>query len=145
MRGTGGIARRRGRMVDLTLLRQMVTVIWVGLGGMVGALLRYGIGLGVRALHGGAFPAATLLVNVLGCLAIGWALGSGGGEPRVGEGLRAFAVVGLLGAFTTFSTFGVETVHLLQSGRIGAALASVGLNLGLGLLAVGVGAWLGQG
>ncbi len=122
----------------------MVTAIWVGLGGMLGALLRYGVGLGVRALHGGPFPAGTLLVNVLGCFAIGWALGHGAGEPRVSGDLRAFAVVGLLGAFTTFSTFGVETVHLIQGGRLGAALGSAALNFGLGLLAVVAGSWLGQ-
>ncbi|MFT7677940.1 MAG: CrcB protein [Planctomycetota bacterium] len=121
----------------------MVAAAWVGLGGMLGALLRYGVGLVLQSLPGGAFPAATLMVNVLGCLALGYLLGSHGSDPRVSESMRLFLGVGLLGAFTTFSTFGVETVNLVQGGNLPMALASVGLNLALGFAAVLVGVFLG--
>lgn len=121
----------------------MVAAVWVGLGGMLGALLRYGVGLALQSWHEGPFPAATLTVNALGCLALGYLLGNHASDPRVSEGMRLFVGVGLLGAFTTFSTFGVETVNLVRDGNLPLALASVGLNLGLGFAAVLVGVFLG--
>jgi len=118
--------------------------IWVAMGGALGALGRYGVGL---VLPRAPFPLATLAVNVVGCLAIGWYLvwstrGIAAGtlaEARAAD-LRLFFVVGLLGAFTTFSAFGHETVTLLREGALGAACASIALNLGLGLGAVLLGA-----
>lgn len=120
----------------------MSALLWVGLGGACGAVLRHAVGLGLRSLYGGPFPAATMVVNVAGCLAIGWALGNQASDPRWSEPMRAFGVIGFLGAFTTFSSFGLETVHLVQVGRVGAAFWSVALNLVLGLGAVVVGAHL---
>ena len=121
----------------------MVAAFWVGLGGMIGALLRYGVGLALQSWHAGPFPAATLAVNAVGCLALGYLLGSQASNPGVSDGLYLFLGVGLLGAFTTFSAFGAETVGLVQDGNLSLALASVGLNLGLGFAAVLVGAFLG--
>jgi len=105
----------------------------VALGGACGATLRYGVSLLLQRASSG-FPYATLAVNALGCAAAGVALAlyerSGTAAPA-----RLFLSVGLLGGFTTFSAFGVETLALQRDGRSGAAFANVALNLGLGLAA----------
>ena len=88
------------------------------------------------------FPAGTLVVNVLGCLAIGLLLGVAGRSSELPESVRLLVVVGLLGSFTTFSTFGKETVDLVAQGAPGRALLVVLGNLALGLPAVWLGARL---
>lgn len=121
----------------------------VALGGALGAMARYGVGRGlVGALQGHtlALPAATLLVNVVGCLAIGvllpWLL------MRESDGAAAHArlllVVGVLGSLTTYSTYGYEVLTLWREGRMTLAMATVALHLTLGLGAVAVGVWAGQ-
>ena len=115
----------------------MKYVLWVGFGGFLGAILRYAL-TGLANRLGGGWPLGTLAVNVLGCLAAGWLLHAVDGQaitPRA----RAFLGVGLLGALTTFSTFGVETLVLSRTGGLGAAFASVALHLALGLGAVALG------
>ena len=116
----------------------MPTVLLVAAGGALGAVTRYGVGVWL-ARRDVALPWATLLVNVLGCLALGalmvWVSGRDDLAPRV----RAFVGIGLLGSLTTFSTFGLETVELMRQGETSAALTHVALNLGLGLGAVLVG------
>ena len=110
---------------------------FVGLGGCVGALLRHGCNQAARAL--GIPAAATLAVNVLGCFALGWVSGALLRRPDLSESLRSFLVIGLLGAFTTYSTFAGETFEWLRAGEAGRALGWMGLHLTLGLAAV----WLG--
>ena len=95
----------------------------------------------VQRLVGAGFPAGTLVVNVLGCLGIGYALGLAS-RADLSESLRLFVVVGLIGSFTTFSTLGYETVELLRAGSHRAALLSVGMQLALGLGAVVLGRML---
>lgn len=112
-------------------------VLWVGVGGFLGATLRYALSMAAARL-GGAWPLGTLLVNVLGCLAGGvllFAVEQQALSPRA----RAFLGVGLLGALTTFSTFGVETLVLARSSGMGAALGNVALQLVLGLGGVAAG------
>ena len=127
----------------------MIEIAAVSLGGAVGASLRYGAGRTLHVLlreHTLALPAATLLVNILGCLAIGavlpWLL------EREADGaathVRLLLVVGFLGGLTTYSAFGFEAIALWREGRSGVALGYVALHLVLGFVAVGVGAWLGQ-
>ncbi|MHC4830390.1 MAG: fluoride efflux transporter CrcB, partial [Planctomycetota bacterium] len=105
----------------------------------VGALARYGLTMGLMRLCGRAFPFGTFAANVIGCLLIGLVMGAAlaGGGPS--ERVRIAVAVGLLGGLTTFSSFGFDTVQLLQSGRIGVALANVAANLAVGLFAVAVG------
>jgi CrcB protein len=117
----------------------VVPVLAVAGGGAVGAALRWGVGQWLP-WHPPAFPWATATVNVVGCLAIGLVLGwllTTAGQPRW---LRPFLATGLLGGFTTFSAFAVETVRLLDDGAGSVALAYVAASLALGLLAVRVGA-----
>lgn len=109
------------------------TVLWVALGGAIGAALRFGVSEGSRRfLAAATFPWATLAVNVAGALALGfilrWAVASDA-SPQA----RAFLVFGVCGGFTTFSTFALETASLLETGQLARAalysLASVVLSV----------------
>ena len=112
----------------------------VGAGGFAGAVLRYCIGLAAHRIPGGAhFPYGTLLVNVLGCFAIGILGGMVEAREAFGPDGRLFLFVGLLGGFTTFSSFGYETAQLFRSEGSVLALLNIGLHLVLGLVAVWVG------
>lgn len=112
----------------------------VGLGGFAGALLRYGLGGWVhRRLPLTTFPAGTLVVNLLGCLALGLMAGLMESRQALGPQVRLFAMVGLLGGFTTFSTFGWETLAMLRDGETLRAVVNVGLQVVGGLML----AWLG--
>ncbi len=118
----------------------MNQVLAIAGGGALGALLRYWASTGVYALTGRAFPYGTLFVNVLGSLLIGflavWLLERTSG----GVTLRAFLLVGVLGSFTTFSTFSLETLNLIESGQLGRAVtnmfASVVVCIGAAALGV---------
>ena len=117
-----------------------MTYLWVALGGALGSVARYSCsGLAVRWL-GPQFPWGTLLVNATGSLAIGvLAALATGGRPVVSDDARAFLMVGVLGGFTTFSSFSLETLNLARGGQLGAAGANVALSLLVCLVAVWVG------
>ena len=86
-----------------------------------------------------------LVVNVVGCLLIGVVLGTTArGNPVAGESARLLLATGVCGGFTTFSTFSHHTIQLLQAGRPGAALAYIGLSVGLGLGATAAGLLLAR-
>ena len=120
-------------------------VLFVGLGGFLGSVLRYGIGSGVQRLsRAAAFPFGTLVVNVVGCFAIGFLLYVADERAMWSAEARGFVFVGVLGGFTTFSAFGSETMALLRSGRSGEAFANVAAHLILGLGAVALGRALAQ-
>jgi len=104
-------------------------LLWIAVGGGLGALARFGLS-GLVQGRGASFPLGTLAVNAVGCFLIGAVF------DRLSAEARAFAVVGVLGGFTTFSAFGHETVELLRGGQLGLALANAGLNVGLGIGAV---------
>ncbi len=121
----------------------MMRLVLVFLGGGTGAVLRYAAGLLVGKLTPvGAdtphwltmYPVATLMVNLLGCGLIGLAWGLLGDPQDGNQAVRLALVVGVLGGFTTFSTFGWETLDLLTAGRTVTALAYVVLSVGVGLL-----------
>lgn len=111
--------------------------LWVFIGGGIGSVLRYAIGLCIGAA---AFPWATLAVNICGSLAIGL---FGGWSERFAwtEAVRLALMVGLCGGFTTFSTFSKESLALVQSGRwcTFAAYALGSVALGLAAVAAGFG------
>ncbi|KWT60067.1 hypothetical protein ADL21_20985 [Streptomyces albus subsp. albus] len=105
----------------------------VALGGGIGAAARYGAGL-LWPTAPGTFPATTLLINIVGCALMGvlMALITERGTPH--RLLRPFLGTGVLGGFTTFSTYAVDIEHLLTTGRAGLALAYLAATL-LGALA----------
>ncbi|WP_319404602.1 fluoride efflux transporter CrcB [uncultured Desulfosarcina sp.] len=115
----------------------MLKIAIIGLGGCLGAILRYLVAGGVHTLAKTAsFPVGTMAVNVAGCLMIG--IGGGLMENRqlFSPEWRAFFFVGILGSFTTFSTFGLETFNLAKEGQWLASFGNVGVSLILGLAAV---------
>lgn len=111
------------------------SLLLVALGSGVGGALRFAVGVALAPRAPLAFPTATLLVNVAGSLLLGLLL-RGPAEPSA---LRLALTVGLCGGFTTFSTFGYETVRLVQGGAAARAAAYVALSVGLSLLAVAAG------
>ena len=118
----------------------------VGAGGFLGSVSRYAIGGLVQRLAPEAlFPWGTLAVNVLGCLAIGFAASLGEARGWLGPGARALLLVGVLGGFTTFSSFGYETWSLVRDGQVGVGLANACANMVLGMLAVWMGVALARG
>jgi CrcB protein len=119
----------------------MDKVLLVGLGGFLGSILRYGVGGWVgRWKVGWTFPIETLLINVAGCLVIGLLAGWSDARGVLSGTTRAFLFIGVLGGFTTFSTFGYETFQLLRDGQWPAAALSTGLQVGLGV----TGVWAGH-
>jgi len=117
----------------------MAHVLLVGVGGFLGTILRYWLSGIVQRWVQSGFPLGTLLVNVLGCFAIGavWSLV----EYRqwFSPDLRAFLTFGILGGLTTFSAFGYESFEMLRDGRYLPALANVATNVVLGMAAVVIG------
>jgi CrcB protein len=111
----------------------------VGVAGAAGAMSRYGVALWAQRTLGNHFAFGTLLVNVLGCLLLGFLLEIERQTDLVTHPLRMLLAVGFLGAFTTFSTFGYETMRYMQDGAGNLALLNVAANLLLGCGAVWVG------
>lgn len=114
----------------------MNAALAVALGGALGSLARYALGL---ALQGWKFPYATLTVNVLGSLAMGALVAWLAGRSDLPLWLKPGLSTGVLGGFTTFSALAIETLLLAKGGSAGLAAANVLLNIGLGLLACGLG------
>lgn len=121
----------------------MRELLAVALGGSVGAVLRYLVSNAVLRLSGPGFPWPTMSVNVVGCLGIGLLLALIEARPELPDHLKLFLVTGLLGSFTTFSTFGAETLGLLRLGQTRNALLYVAASVLVGLLAVAVGRGIG--
>jgi len=112
----------------------------VGSGGFIGALCRYGVsGLVHRQLPFSTFPYGTLAVNLAGCLAIGFLGGLTDVRQLFTPEARVFALVGVLGGFTTFSSFGYETLGMLRDADYLRAGANVAVQVVLGIALV----WLG--
>lgn len=115
----------------------------VGLGGALGAMARFLVGLAVLRLGATGFPVAVLGVNVVGSFVMGLVVVWLG---RTGQNAYApFVMTGILGGFTTFSAFSLEAVTLYERGLVGQAAAYVGLSVTLSIVALGIGLWLGRG
>lgn len=113
--------------------------ILIFLGSGIGGVLRYVLGSAVQRWHNGPFPLGTLAVNLLGCFAMGVLAGlfAAGSLPR--DEYRLALTVGLLGGFTTFSAFGLETHLLLRDHHAPHAALNVALHIAAGLAAVYLG------
>jgi len=117
----------------------MIQVMTIAIGGAIGSVLRFGLSTWVHTFTGRGFPYGTLAVNVLGSLAMGFLFVLL--VERVGESAlwRAGLLIGLLGGFTTFSTFSIETFNLIEQGAMAKAAGNMAASL---ILCVG-GTWLG--
>lgn len=114
----------------------MDKILIIGLGGFLGAVARYLLSGWAQRSTDSGLPLGTLLVNVLGCLVIGVLMAVAETRQFLSPNLRLFLMIGLLGSFTTFSTFGYETIVLVKSGEVQAAMLSVAANVVLALAAV---------
>jgi len=116
-----------------------MSFLLVAAGGALGSMGRYGVSLLAMTWLGAAFPWGTLVVNILGSGAIGVLVGQG-----ISGGARLFWVTGVLGGFTTFSAFSLETA-LLWERAAWQGVAYVVASVGLGLAALALGWWVGRG
>ncbi len=122
----------------------MVNVLAVALGGAIGASLRYAIAQLIGPRLRADFPLATLSVNVVGAFLLGIVMALAVERGEIGHWWRLFLSVGLLGGFTTFSTFAFETVELVHEGAYAVALLNAAGSVIAGLLAAVAGLYLGR-
>ena len=119
-------------------------LLYVALGGAFGASGRYGLGLWIDRVSGSDFPYGTMSANILGSFAMGllvaWLALKGAGS----ESARLFIGVGLLGGFTTFSSFSLDAINLVRDKGISPFLTYVLSSVVISLLAIAVGLWLGR-
>ncbi len=122
-----------------------MSYLWVTIGSALGGLLRYAITRLTLTLSAG-FPFGTILINILGCVVIGYVAGLTlhSGRQPLSDNLRLFLMVGICGGFTTFSSFSLQTFDLLRTGAWGRALANVVVSVVLCLAAVAAGQLLAQ-
>ena len=119
----------------------MQDLLMIGLGGFTGAILRYALnGLVQTSTQNSSFPLGTLVINLLGCIVMGALSQLVESFGLFNANTRSFVFIGLLGAFTTFSTFGNESVNLLREGNHLLSFLNIGLHIFLGIGAI----WLGR-
>ena len=114
-------------------MQNAVLLLFIGAGGFLGAISRYLIATYIQKLFGGFFPVGTLSVNVLGSFIIGFAAMYF--SQTIQPEYKAFVITGFLGALTTFSTFSLENITLLQDGEFTKAVLNIFLNVTLTLAA----------
>ncbi|ESU30145.1 hypothetical protein G3A_23630 [Bacillus sp. 17376] len=117
----------------------------VGLGGMLGSLLRYLVSLSTSELFNNGFPMGTLIANYTGSLFLGWFTARIIARRKLNPVLSATIGTGLIGSFTTFSTFSLETLVMIENGSIGMAIFYVLLSAVGGLILAAAGYKLGGG
>jgi CrcB protein len=119
----------------------VLNILLVGLGGALGSITRYLISQWVQAASKSVnFPFGTLTVNLVGCLVIGFLAQMAETRGVFTSESRAFVFIGILGGFTTFSSFGNETLNLFRGGEMWSGIANISANVIIGLFAV----WLGR-
>ena len=119
--------------------RYVKTALMVALGGAVGALARYMVGVGAMRFIGAGFPWGTLIVNIVGSLIMGLLIAAFALRYSVSNEMRAFLTVGILGGFTTFSAFSLDFAVLMERKDYGLAVLYLGSSVGLSILALFVG------
>jgi CrcB protein len=119
----------------------MATILYVALGGALGSVSRYLLGTWAQTISKSIdFPYGTLTVNLIGCFVIGFLSQLAEGRGAFTSESRMLVFIGVLGGFTTFSSFGNDTINLLRDGEAFNALVNVGANVIVGLFLV----WLGR-
>jgi CrcB protein len=131
-------------VVKVTTVQLLQQYFVIGLGGALGSMLRFGLGSWVDATvskAGQLFPWGTIVVNITGCFVIGFIAGiSFGDRALISPLARSFIMIGILGGYTTFSSFSLQTLTLAQNNQWSGAAANVTISLVLCL----VGTWLGS-
>ncbi|OGI45913.1 MAG: camphor resistance protein CrcB [Candidatus Muproteobacteria bacterium RBG_16_65_34] len=122
----------------------MIQVLAIGIGGAVGSILRFLMSTWVHAWAGRGFPYGTLAVNVLGCLLMGLLFVLFMERLSNDTVWRAGILIGVLGGFTTFSAFSIETFNLVEQGAYLKAAVNTGASLVLCIGATGIGVFLGR-
>jgi len=118
-----------------------LNIIFVAFGGALGSVSRYLLGTWVQSVSKSIdFPYGTLTVNLIGCFVIGFLSQLAEARGVFTSEVRALVFIGILGGFTTFSSFGNDTINLVRDGEMFNALVNVGANVILGLILV----WLGR-
>lgn len=117
----------------------MYKLLLIGVGGAVGSILRFVAATWCQRMAGQSFPVGTLIVNVTGCLAIGFLVAMFMEPTAIKEEYRTALIVGVLGGYTTFSAYGYESFALIKDGHWGRLIAYVLLTNALGLIAVWIG------
>jgi fluoride exporter len=122
----------------------MLAYLWIAIGGALGSVARYSVSdwiAGIGERHGSLFPWGTLLVNITGSFLIGIlvALGEPGGRRWISPAGQQFFIYGVCGGYTTFSSFSIQTLKLMQEGE----WLSAGGNVALSVVLCLVGVWLG--
>ena len=121
-----------------------MTYLIVFLGAGIGGAGRHGVNVLAARLFGAAFPAGTLAVNVLGCVAMGLIAGVFAFRGHLPQEMRLFLTTGVLGGFTTFSAFSLDAALLFERGETGLAALYVGLSVVLSLAGVALGLGLAR-
>ncbi len=121
----------------------MLKYIAIGVGGFLGAVSRYALGVYIGSRYGVRFPLGTFVINVSGSFLVGLIL-TLLARTTVSAYWRYLIPIGFIGAYTTFSTFEYETLRAIQDGQIMTGLLNVGLSLVLGFIAVWAGASIGR-
>ncbi len=109
-------------------------LLYVGVGGALGAMARYGVSVASGRLLGPEFPFGTLFANMIGCLLMGILVGLGAHSTAFSQETRAFLMIGLLGGFTTFSTFSLDIISLYQRQLAPEAIIYLAASVILSLL-----------
>jgi CrcB protein len=122
----------------------MLQIVAIALGGALGSLARYGVSTAIYGWLGRGFPWGTLVVNVLGSFLMGFLFVLLIERLAWAPEWRAALLIGFLGAFTTFSTFSIETLNLLEQGAALVAVANVMLSVGVCVLVCWAGVMLGR-
>ena len=122
----------------------MLKYVYIAVGGALGSLARYGVGVLVSDRMGTKFPYGTFVINITACVIIGFSLAYLGRRTELSAGWRFLIPVGFVGAYSTFSTFEWETFSKLQAGEFFTSSLYVVLSIVLGLAAVWCGVMLAR-
>lgn len=122
----------------------MLKYVYIAIGGALGSLARYGVGVVVSDRMGTKFPYGTFIINITACVIIGFSLAYLGRRTELSAGWRFLIPVGFVGAYSTFSTFEWETFSKLQAGEFFTSSLYVVLSIVLGLAAVWCGVMLAR-